>query len=133
MWPLKITRWLHYSFFLVNPNSTSTVTSLIFVLLLSYNQLCSGPFPLPIHLTCPYVTNPPLPPRSPESATQPQIKSLDLPSFITVCPFPTGAILSSIFSLTCWVQPSQNPLQCHATPLVINQPLVLKGALLAPK
>lgn len=109
----------------VNVTRTSSVTSLISVLLLSYNQFCSGPFPLPIHLTCPYATIHP----SPESAGQPQIKSLDLPSFITVCPFPTGDILSSIFSLTCWVQQSHNPLKHQTAVPVINQALVLKRRL----
>lgn len=113
----------------VNVTRTFTMTSLIFVLLLSYNQFCSGPFPLPIHLTCPYETIP----ASPESAAQPQIKSLDLPSFITVCLLPTGAVLSSIFSLTCWVQQSQNPLKRQTTVPVINQALVLKGGFISSK
>lgn len=105
------------------------MTSLIFLLLPSYNQFCSGPFPPPIHLTCPYVTIRP----SPKSAAQLQIKSLDLPSFITVCPVPTGAALSSIFSLTCCVRQSQNPLKRQTTVPVINQPVVLKGGFISSK
>lgn len=128
MFPLQITSWLHYSFFLVNLTDTSTVTSLIFVPLLSCNQFCSEPLPLPIHLNSPYVTTPI--PRVSCAATD---KIIWLALFYHRLSISNS--IRSFFHLqpSCWVQPSQTSLKPQPTSRVINQPLVLKGYFISSK